>query len=472
MMAPRDDFFDESHELQEILHQFERLRKGESHAFLDEDDFEQIIDYFDDCDQLHQAIQAADLGIERFPYSATLMLKKADLLIAMKKYRQALEVLELAEIYDQSQIHIYLLKTEAYLALGEYDKAAQMLESRIDQFDGEEQVELLIELSDVYDDWDEFDRVFDCLVRVLHIDPNHEEALHKICFWTEYCGRYEESIQLHQKIIDEYPYNELAWFNLGAAYQGLKLYEKAIDAYAYALAIDEKFEYAYRNMADAYIKLRKYDRAIDLLQQHLQITNPEDVIYEAIGHCYEKQKQFTQARLYYRKAFRLSPHDDKLQLRIGLTYMLERNWMNAAEVLQHAITLNPQSVKGWEALGECMLQLHREEEAIHCFAEATKIRPSSVQAWQQLIRALYLADAYEEAYQQSYIAEAHTGSKAIYHYYRTAILLAMGRYKEALIQLEAGLQMAPRQLKKLIDLNPAILQRAAINDLISRYRKK
>ena len=59
----------------------------------------------------------------------------------------------------------------------------------------------------------------------------------------------------------------MAWFNLAAAYQGLKLYEKAIDAYLYAIAIEEKFDYAYRNMGDAYIRLRKYKEAIEALQQ-------------------------------------------------------------------------------------------------------------------------------------------------------------------------------------------------------------
>ncbi|MEB3059476.1 hypothetical protein, partial [Parvimonas sp. D9] len=83
--------------------------------------------------------------------------------------------------------------------------------------------------------------VFDCLKLILEEDPSNEEALYKICFWTDFTGRNEESIRLHQQIIEEQPFSELAWFNLAAAYQGLKLYEKAIDAYQYAVAIDEKF---------------------------------------------------------------------------------------------------------------------------------------------------------------------------------------------------------------------------------------
>jgi len=88
----------------------------------------------------------------------------------------------------------------------------------------------LFELSDVYDDYENFEKVFDCLKMILEQEPNNEEALYKICFWTDFTGRNEEGIRLHQKIIDEFPFNELAWFNLAAAYQGLKFNGKPFDA--------------------------------------------------------------------------------------------------------------------------------------------------------------------------------------------------------------------------------------------------
>ncbi len=167
--------------------------------------------------------------------------------------------------------------------------------------------------------------MFDCLKLLLEYDPNNEEALHKICFRTEFTGRNEESIRLHTNIINEHPYNQARLVQPGNGLPGLKLYEKAIDAYQYAVVIDEKFDYAYRNMGDAYIHLRKYNEAIEVLQKHLEIAKPEDVIYEAIGHCYEKRmRKFTQARYYYRKASHLSPHDDKLYLKIAKAYMIGR----------------------------------------------------------------------------------------------------------------------------------------------------
>ncbi|MEI9942665.1 MAG: hypothetical protein WDN26_00435 [Chitinophagaceae bacterium] len=155
-------------------------------------------------------------------------------------------MLDRASLFDNNDINVYILKTDAYLALDEQEKAVILLEEALHIFEGEEKIELLFELADVYDDYEEFDKVFDCLKMILELDPNNEEALYKICFWTDFTGRSEESIRLHQQIIDDFPYSELAWFNLAAAYQGLKLYEKAIDAYLYAVAIEEKFDYAYR----------------------------------------------------------------------------------------------------------------------------------------------------------------------------------------------------------------------------------
>ncbi|MEO6687369.1 MAG: tetratricopeptide repeat protein, partial [Dyadobacter sp.] len=289
-------------EMRQLLHQYANLRQGKSPSFLEEDSFERIIDYYDEKDEMSAALEAVGYGIDQYPYSSVLQIKKADLLIATRQYREALEILEKAEILDSSDINVYILKTDVYLALDQQQKAADLLEEAIHIFEGEEKIELLFELADVYDDYEEFEKVFNCLKMILEVDMTNEEALYKICFWTDFTGRNEEAIRLHERIINEHPYSELAWFNLGAAFQGLKLYEKSIDAYHYAIAIDEKFDYAYRNMGDAYLRLRKYKEAVEVLQKVLELTRPEDVIYEAIGHCYDKMKNFAQARFNYRKA--------------------------------------------------------------------------------------------------------------------------------------------------------------------------
>ena len=457
--------------IKELLHLFENLRTGVSRVFLEEEAFEKIVEYFDDQEEPVKAMEAVDMGIEYFPFSSSLLFKKADLLLANRKYGEALEILEKAELLDANDLNLYILKTDAYLALDKQEKAVALLEAAIAHFEGEEKIELLFELADVYDDYEEFDKVFDCLMLILKEEPTNEEALYKICFWTDFTGRNEESIRLHLKIIDQHPYNELAWFNLGAAYQGLKLYEKAIDAYQYSLVIDEKFDYAYRNIGDAFIRLKKYKEAIEALEKVLELSKPEEVIYEAIGHCYDRLRNYAQARFNYRKASHLNPDDSKLFYKIACTYYNEGQWASTAKQLESALKIHRHQFEYNLLMGEAKLQMAHVKEAIQYFSNAVRIKPKNSGGWEALIRCLYQSEFYTEARQQVIAAMEIINRKPLFLFYLTAILLALGKTKEALLYLETAMQTSPKTLKKLVDLNPSILQNSNVVDVIARYKK-
>ncbi len=466
-----NSYREDREEMRELLRRYENLKTGRQHSFLEEDAFEKIIDYFDEKDELGKAMEAADLAIQQFPFSSMLMIKKADLLLASRKYWEALEILEKAELFDSNDINLYILKTDAYLALDQQEKAVDLLESALNQFDGDDRIELLFELADVYDDYEEFEKVFDCLKLILEEDPTNEEALYKICFWTDFTGRNEESIRLHLKIIDDFPYSELAWFNLGAAYQGLKLYEKSIEAYLYAVTIDEKFDFAYRNMGDAYLRLRKFKEAIEVLEKVLELSRPEDVIYEAIGHCYHKLGNFAQARFHYRKASHMNPEDSKLYYKLALTYINEEHWESAVKQLDNAMRIHRNSPEYNLAMGECKLQLNQFKEAIVYFGQVVRSRPKSVSGWDALIRCLFTAEFFEEGAEQCQAALDVTEGKPLFRFYLAGCLFAMKKTKEALLQLEKAMEQSPRQAKKLIELYPIILQNSKVVDLIARYKK-
>ena len=454
----------------ELLQQYDSMKQGNGYAFIEEDSFEQLIDYFDEKDDLSSALEAANYAIEQYPYSCILKIKKADILIAKRLYREALTLLEKAELLDRGDINLYILKTDVYMALDQQKKAADLLEKAIHLFEGEERIELLFELADVYDDYEEFDKVFNCLKLILEQDNTNEEALYKICFWTDYTGRNEEGIKLHQKIIDEHPFTELAWFNLGAAYQGVKLYEKAIDAYQYAIAIDEKFDYAYRNMADAYLRMRKYKDAIEVLQKVLELTRPEDVIYEALGHCYDKLKNYAQARFHYRKASHLTPEDSHLHYKIACTYMNEDQWESAIKNLENAMRIQRSRPDYNFALAQCYEQLDKTKDAIIYFSNFIKARPKNIKGWAALIKCLYDAGFYEEALEQTHNAFKNTTNKPVLFFYKTGILFAMGKSREALLSLELAIEKSPGMIKQMVELEPSLLQNAQVISLIAKYK--
>lgn len=462
--------YDDKESIDDLLKLYNNLRNG-SAGFLEEESFEKVIEYYDEQEELSKALEAAEMALEYFPFSSALLIKKADLLLASRKYHQSLELLERAELFDSHNINLYILKTDVFLALDRQEDAVTLLEEAIRSFDGDEKIELLFELADVYDDYEEFDKVFDCLKLILEEEPGNEEALYKICFWTDFTGRNEESIRLHQQIIEEQPFSELAWFNLAAAYQGLKLYEKAIDAYQYAIAIDDKFDYAYRNLGDAYIRIRKYKDAIEALQRVLELSKPEEVIYEAIGHCYDRLKNYAQARFHYRKASHLNPEESKLYYKIACTYFNESQWKSAVKQLDAALRIHKHQHEYNLVMGECKLQLNEIKEAVHYLSVAVRARPKNLSGWESLIRCLYIAGLYQEARQQTLAAIKHTNGKPVFLFYLAGILFALKKNKEALVFLEKGLAISPKGVKKLVQLHPSILQKQQVTDLIAQYKR-
>jgi tetratricopeptide (TPR) repeat protein len=458
--------------IEELLKLYNNLRNGNGGVFIEEESFEKIIQHYDDHEELAKALEVAETAIEYYPFSGPLLIKKADLLLATRKYKDALEALEKSELLDSRNINLYILKTDAYLAMDMHEQAVDLLEDALNYFQGEEKLELLFELADVYDDYEEFDKVFDCLKIILEEDPINEEALYKICFWTDFTGRNEESIKIHTKITDSYPYNELAWFNLAAAFQGLKMYEKAIDAYQYAIVIDEKFDYAYRNIGDAFIRLRKYKEAIEALEKVLELAKPEEVIYEAIGHCYDKMKNYAQARFHYRKASHLNPNDSKLFYKIACTYYNEDQWASAVKQLDSALKIHRLQPEYNLLMGECKLQLNEIKEAVQFLSVAVRVRPKNISGWEALIRCLYVAGFYSEAKQQVQAALNHTNNKTIFIYYLSAILFAMNKSKEAILYLEKALSDSQKHLNKFISLNPEILKNHKVAELITHHKKK
>ena len=137
-------YHNDKEEMQNLLRKFENLLSGSNQSFLDEESFEKIIDFFDEKDDLNRALEAAEIAVLQYPYSASLLVKKADLLIATRRYTEALDNLEKAEILDNGDIDIYILKTDVFLALDEHEKAVALLEDAIAFFEGDNRIDLLL----------------------------------------------------------------------------------------------------------------------------------------------------------------------------------------------------------------------------------------------------------------------------------------------------------------------------------------
>jgi len=225
-------------------------------------------------------------------------------------------------------------------------------------------------------------------------------------------------------------------------------------------------------MADAYMRMKWYERAIEVLEKHLEIAKPEDVIFEAMGYCWEKKKDFSKARYYYRQASQLSPQDDSIFFKIGETYAREKQWEKAVKSYSVALHLDKENASYCMAIGNCLMEMNVKSEALVCYLNAVRLKPGNKTTWVALIKGLYIAGYFEEALTQIEVARQNCGDKADFRYFQSAVLLELGKSKEAMIQLEKALKETPAKVKLFTELNPEYLRRNAVTELIAKYKNK
>ncbi len=187
--------------------------------------------------------------------------------------------------------------------------------------------------------------------------------------------------------------------------------------------------------------------------------------------AYDRMKNFAQARFNYRKASHLRQDDSKLFYKIACTYFNEGQWESCIKQLETAMKIRKLQSEYNLLMGECKMQLGFFKEAIQYFSNVVRTRPRNAAGWESLIRCLYKAAYFEEALAQTEAALMITNGKSLFVFYKAAVLFALGKMKEAILQLEEAMRQSPKLLKKFVELNPAILRNQLVVDVIARFKR-
>src|SRR5580698_8125264 len=108
-----DDFNDEEWgPLDETLRRYEEVKKGESVSILDEEEFERVVEYYFQNSNEEQALLACEIARTYYPFSASILLLRAEILTQAQKYGQALKALDEMEQYDQNNLDAVLLRSD------------------------------------------------------------------------------------------------------------------------------------------------------------------------------------------------------------------------------------------------------------------------------------------------------------------------------------------------------------------------
>ena len=274
-LTTMNDFFEHEDDdsLSDLLERFDTMLSEDAHYFFDVEEYEDLIDHYLSINDLKKCSSAISHALEQYPGHSNLMIRQAQLLVSTNKAEKALRVLARVEDIDPSNSDIYITKGAIYSQLKRYDDAIKEYNKALSQ------------------------------------------------------GEILSSI--YSNIMDRHPYSRFAWFNLGVAYNNIELFEKAIEAFDFAIAIEPTFSSAYFNKANSLAGMQMYHHAIAAYRETFEHEEPEALTYYYIGECYEKTGELDKAIENFRKTIEMDENIADAWVGLGVCYEEKGNAKSA-----------------------------------------------------------------------------------------------------------------------------------------------
>ncbi len=458
-------------EIVDLVKLFEESVKAKQQIFLEEENYEQIIQFYQENREYNKALQVIESALGQYAFSSFFFTKKAEILANQKKFAESLQVLEESERLDPNDINIFLIRSDIHLWEGRHAEAQEEVEYALSiATEKEDKCELYLELADIYEDQEKYNEVVEALKNALRLNPMCEEGLNRFWFCTELTEHFVESIQFHEELIELSPYSHLAWFNLGHAYAGLQEYEKALEAFGYVVAIDENFDAAYICSGDVIYNMGRYKEAIEFYLDAIKLAKPNKELFLKTAESYEQLGELSKARGYLRKSITVDPYYDEAFYRIGETYRLEEKWMKAVSSFERAVKLNKENIDYLASLAEAYLSIDENEKALEMFERIFQLDTHVKQNWINLATAYFNVEDFRKAFQVLNEAEAKYEGDAEIFYIKSVFYYQAGNRHEAIMNLEKGLLANFKEHPMIFDMNDSLLSDAAVIQVIEQYR--
>ncbi|MDQ6870065.1 MAG: tetratricopeptide repeat protein [Pseudomonadota bacterium] len=154
-------------------------------------------------------------------------------------------------------------------------------------------------------------------------------------------GAFDEAIGLD-------PMSAPSYEARGEAYSDKREWDRAIDDFTKAIALDPEYgrSYCYCHRGGAYLQKGEWNRAIEDFTKAIGL-NPKPDLYDGRGEAYSKKGDFDSAIEDYTKAIELDPKFALAYVSRGEAYGKKGDWDRANEDYSQAIRLDPKNADLW-----------------------------------------------------------------------------------------------------------------------------
>ena len=422
-MAKRNPLSDNEKRLNDLAREYEPMRAEGESVYMEPDDLADLSLWYDNNHYPERSDEVMEYALSMYPNSTMLQIEQAYRYLDKGDIDSAIILSN--QIEDDMTGDLQLLKARLLIENEEYEKADDLLNS----FPPEDLDPIMV--ANMYMETHFSGKAIEWLK--LHGQGLEEEEDYLSILMNAYCytGKYEESIEICEKLIDKDPFSAHYWLSLGRCQLALGQYNKALDACDFSITNDEDMGEAYLTRCNLFALLGNEQKAKENLKQaiklhavvpgdmnemdlallldqekaedaiklmnfylkHVDLTEEQRInTYFRLGVCYAHMRWDKNAFDYFDKVLALRPNDAEVLTQKAVVYMSQNDFDAALGQLKLAVEHEPERNYLYRTMGILSLLKKRYDDFRKYSAQSDEPLTEN-----EINEAIYMVESSDEA---------------------------------------------------------------------------
>ena len=292
-------------------------------------------------------------------------------------------------------------------------------------------VDYLKELGSIYVKNGEDAKAIPYYEQIITFYPHYVEAMNSLGAIFRRLKRYEDSINILQKALDEDRQTGSVNYNLGFTYKEMGNYDDAIEAFEIVINENPSDVLAYNHLGKIYFEKKDYAKAISSYKKGLQVDQNHPILNYNLAVCYDEAKMYPEAIRCYEAALKakpgwvdairdfsnllitcqrtkeaselvhrsieLYPNDSQLLCLLGRIYISQFDYDSAIKTYKKAAVFAGNDIRILSGLADALEKGEKPQEALDSVIRAMELEPDNKDLKKQYVHTLLSAEEYEAA---------------------------------------------------------------------------
>jgi tetratricopeptide (TPR) repeat protein len=438
MFPDQPNFFSDPNETN--WGRYERLLANGESIFFDEEAFADIISHYMEKLDFQKANTASQQALEIYPNSYEISSFRIQALLTLGEEDEALELLEHMQMLYPKNLDLKLLKISHKINSGLYEEALEELDYIFDE--DEEGMHIVhFQMSTCYL------KTLNVTKAIYHLEKSIEGFPDNHFPYQDLAEAYfmnddsESYFNFVSDITERMPFCGAAWYGIGYAHSRLGAWEKAIDAYDYAVGIDPSNATAWLEKGHAHMNSEEYKLAQEayLMVESLVIESADLLCH--IGASFEDDYQYDKGLQYFKRAKELDANWHEALFGMASCFGGMERHLEAIFYLKEALKIQPENSYYWLELAENEAKLGNIVSAEEAYDKAVECDDTNEDAYICWAMFYFNQENYDMAIDIMNRALDEMPDEPDFYYRMVLFHFKEGTPKEAINYLEIALQL-------------------------------